>query len=90
MNTWKISTIVLGLAVGLMGRSAWISEAHADTQPKMQRALEALQIAESTLKEASTDKGGHRAKALALTRDAIKEVRAGITFDNQHAGDKTP
>jgi hypothetical protein len=90
MNTWKISTIVLGLVVCFMGRNAWISEAHADAQPKMRRALEALQLAESTLKEASTDKGGHRVKALALTRDAIKEVRAGIAFDNEHDGEKQP
>lgn len=49
-----------------------------DDQPRMQAALEALRQAEKQLQDAAHDKGGHRVKALALTRDAIKQVEAGM------------
>ena len=54
-----------------------------DDQTHMQAALDALKQAEQHLQEAKHDKGGHRAKALALTRDAIKHVELGMK-----AGDK--
>jgi hypothetical protein len=47
-------------------------------QPHMQAALNALENAKASLNKATPDKGGHRAKALDLVRDAIDEVKKGI------------
>jgi hypothetical protein len=47
-------------------------------QPHMQAALTALESARSNLDRASADKGGHRAKAIDLVKDAISEVKKGI------------
>ena len=54
------------------------NHAIAPDQPHMQAALDALQSARSNLDKASADKGGHRAKAIDLVKEAIDEVRAGI------------
>jgi hypothetical protein len=53
-------------------------------QPHMREALDALHLAERELSQATHDKGGHRAKALRLVRDAIREAEAGVRFDNRH------
>ncbi|MEO8699786.1 MAG: hypothetical protein ABI867_07070 [Kofleriaceae bacterium] len=84
-NPWKLTSFALValLAAGI-GRDAYVSSASADVQPKMQSALESLRAAKSSLQDATTDKGGHRAKALALTNQAIDQVQAGIKFDNKH------
>jgi len=50
----------------------------------MQAALEALRTAQRQLSQATNDKGGHRAKAEALVRDAIVQVEKGIAFDRRH------
>jgi len=47
-------------------------------QPHMQNALTALENAKDSLEKATTDKGGHRVKALDYVKDAIKEVKNGI------------
>jgi hypothetical protein len=47
-------------------------------QPHMQTALDALKSAKNNLDRATPDKGGHRAKALDLVKDAIDEVKKGI------------
>lgn len=47
-------------------------------QPHMTAALAALESAKNNLERASADKGGHRAKALDLVKDAISEVKKGI------------
>ena len=69
-----------GSSVGVVG----MNSASADPQPKMQTALAELKAAAKSLAEANHDKGGHRAKALELTRSAIDQVEAGIKFDNRH------
>ena len=48
-------------------------------QPRMEAALSALEKAKVELDAALPDKEGHRVKAIALVKDAIAEVRAGIT-----------
>lgn len=58
--------------------------AFAEKQPMMRNALEKLEDARKNLENATADKGGHRVKALALVNDAIKEVKAGIEFDNKN------
>lgn len=47
-------------------------------QPHMQNALTALENAKDSLEKATTDKGGHRVKALGFVKDAIDEVKKGM------------
>ena len=47
-------------------------------QPHMQNALTALESAKDSLNKATTDKGGHRNKAIDYVKDAISEVKKGI------------
>jgi len=47
-------------------------------QPHMQAALAHLQGAKAELQDATTDKGGHRVRAIALVNQAIGEVEAGM------------
>ena len=47
-------------------------------QPHMTAALAALESAKNNLERATADKGGHRARALDLVKDAIDEVKKGI------------
>lgn len=47
-------------------------------QPHMEAALNALLTAQTELKVAEHNKGGHRAKALDLVDRAIQQVRLGI------------
>jgi len=50
----------------------------------MRMALDNLQAAKAQLESATSDKGGHRMKALALTNEAIEQVKKGIAFDNKN------
>ena len=83
-NPWKLTSFALIalLAAGL-GRDAF-STAAAEPQPRMQQALQELRSAAASLEAATHDKGGHRTKALELTRAAIGQVEAGIRYDNKH------
>ena len=67
------------LAVGVAAVAAAPGEALAD-QANMRNALASLEDARRYLQQANTGKGGHRAKALELTSQAIGEVREGIRF----------
>jgi uncharacterized membrane protein (DUF106 family) len=58
--------------------------AYAPDQPRMQAARADLQKARAELRHATTDKGGHRARAVGYVDSAISEVEAGIRFDRQH------
>lgn len=83
MNPWKVSTVVFA---GLFAASLSLSQtpsAEAEKQPHMKLALGHLKKAALQLDKASTDKGGHRAKALELTREALEQVNKGIAFDNK-------
>ena len=84
-NPWKLTSFALiAMLVGVLGNGAMVAPASADVQPKMQQALAELKDAQTALEAADRDKGGHRAKALSLTKSAILEVEKGITFDNKH------
>jgi hypothetical protein len=54
------------------------NHATAPDQPHMQAALDALESARNNLDKAEADKGGHRANAIQLVKDAIAEVKMGI------------
>jgi hypothetical protein len=47
-------------------------------QPHMQQALDHLRQAKGNLEAATTDKGGHRRKAIGYVDDAIDQVKKGI------------
>jgi len=71
------------LLVVTLGSGFYAGRVSAD-QPHMQAALTHLRQARESLDRATADKGGHRARAIALVNDAIKEVEAGISFDRRH------
>ena len=83
-NPWKLTSFALiALVAAGLGRGAVMS-ASAEPQPKMRQALDELRAAAASLEAADRDKGGHRAKALELTRAAIVQVETGIRYDNRH------
>ena len=53
-------------------------------QPRMQEALTQLQIARDNLQKASSNKGGHRERALELVNQAINQVQQGEAFSAGH------
>lgn len=79
-NPWKLTSFALAAA---LAAATLVPDVTAEPQPKMRQALDNLRDAQRALEQASHDKGGHRAKALQLTRQAIDEVQAGIRFDNR-------
>jgi hypothetical protein len=83
-NPWKLTTLLFaGVLAASIGRGA-VNTASAEPQPVMRTALDDLRAAAQALEHADRDKGGHRAKALELTRGAIAQVEAGMRFDNRH------
>ncbi len=56
----------------------------AQHQPHMANAMVALREARKQLVEAKGDKGGHRAKALAMIDDAMRQVHEGVEFADHH------
>ena len=61
---------------------------NANSEPNMAAALRHLQQAEDALEKATPNKGGHREKALELTRQARAQVEQGIQYYREHAGEK--
>lgn len=84
VNPWKVSTLALAGALAFVTSANMIRSAEAEDQPHMRAALVTLKTAHEQLEKATADKGGHRVKAMALTAQAIDEVKAGIDFDNKH------
>ena len=69
----KVLVLSTTLAIGAcIGASA--------QQPHMRAALDALRTARSELVAATPNKGGHRARAIALVNQAIDETNAGINY----------
>lgn len=56
------------------------NHANVMDQPHMQAALDLLKSAKRNLESATTDKGGHRKKAIEYVNAAIDEVKKGIDF----------
>lgn len=53
-------------------------------QPFMEKAKTDLEQALNNLKKATSDKGGHRNKAIDLVKEAINEVEKGIKYDRRN------
>ena len=70
-------------AIGLVGATVESADAY---QGNMERALASLYQALGELRQATSNKGGHRAKAMELVSQAIAETQAGIEFANEHGG----
>ena len=75
MTTHK-KTIV-GFAAAAVLAAVMIVQA---AQPHMHESLTLMKSAMAELKSATADKGGHRAKAMGLLKQAMDEVQAGIDF----------
>ncbi|WP_213774857.1 hypothetical protein [Bradyrhizobium sp. dw_78] len=82
-NVLQIAAAGAG-AAALLAASAGGALAY---QGNMERALAELQTALQSLREATPDKGGHKATAIGLIERAMSEVQAGIDFAAQHFGD---
>jgi hypothetical protein len=72
----KAFASVAGLST-MLATGVLVGQATA-AQPHMQNAISALQNARAELAAATPDKGGHRVKAMALTDEAIAQVKAGM------------
>ena len=72
-----IAQVNAGIAYDRRHNHAPLSVSVPD-QPHMTAALAALESAKNNLERATSDKGGHRARALDFIRDAISEVKKGI------------
>ena len=100
MNIWKLSTVGLVVAMGLVvGRDAF-TKADAATagagstatigydwgleQPHMEQALRDLRGARHSLEAAAEHKGGWRMLALKHTDEAIGETERGIEYARHH------
>ena len=83
-NPWKLTSLALVAVLATMIGRDVTNHASAEPQPKRRDALEHLRAAAGSLEAADRDKGGHREKALELTRSAINQVEAGMKFDNRH------
>ena len=70
-------------AIGLLGASANSARAY---QGNMERALASLYQALGELRQATSNKGGHRVKAMELVSQAVAETQAGIEFADEHGG----
>jgi hypothetical protein len=70
-------------AIGLLGATAKSADAY---QGNMERALSSLSEALGSLRESTANKGGHRARAMDLVRQAMDETQAGIAFADEHGG----
>jgi hypothetical protein len=80
----KLAAGILTLAFA----AALVPTVRAENQPHMKAALEALRRAKQELQQAERDKGGHREKALQATDNAIRQVQAGINYDEKHESRK--
>lgn len=61
-----------------------MAQQNAKHEPHMAAALEHLRQAEEELEKATPNKGGHREKAMDLTKQAQSQVEQGIQYYDQH------
>jgi hypothetical protein len=83
--------LLVALALGsvtFVGNSAKAAPGGAffvdEDQPHMEAAMQHLRQAQEELERATSDKGGHRVRAIGFIRQAQGEVQAGMHFDDRH------
>lgn len=80
---WRVKAIsYTDQAITRVQKAVWL--ANPDRDPNMVQALSELKNVEKTLLKATGDKGGHRAKALGLVRQAIQETQLGLEYDRKN------
>ncbi len=77
-------SIIRALFLTLILAAGFIAGQLSAAQPQMQSALTNLRQARTNLNRATSDKGGHRERALSLVNDAIDQVEKGIAYDRRH------
>ena len=70
--------LVKAIVILAVAGGAFVAGLAYAAQPHMEAALNALLTAQTELKVAEHNKGGHRVKALELVNSAIAQVQAGI------------
>ena len=80
--TLCIVALTVGVVIGASGM-AWTQGSH----PQITAAQKSLAAAERHLLESSHHYGGHRAKALELTRQARVELRDALEWARAHPGE---
>jgi len=79
-----------GWGRGDWGRGGWSGRWESEEgergegQPNMQAAMQQLRAAQASLQNASSDKGGHRVRAMQLIDQAMREVEEGMRYDERH------
>lgn len=81
-TNFKRSLAASVLAMTLAG--GFVTGRATADQPRMQLALDSLRVAKNQLDQATSDKGGHRTKALKYAKLAIAETERGIVYDRRH------
>lgn len=84
-----LAKMIIGTAAAVTALGATAPAAQA-YQGNMERALSELYAALASLREASSNKGGHRVAAMQLIKQAIAETEAGIEFADEHGGGGAP
>jgi hypothetical protein len=84
-----VTLLVLGLPVPLPAQGSQqsveqVTQANRQHEPHMAAALEHLRQAQQELERATPNKGGHRQKAIDLTKQAESQVEQGIQYYDQH------
>lgn len=74
--------LAFGVVIGVAG-SAWTAEPH----PHIHAAMRDLARADKQLSEAVHHYGGHRVKALELTKGAETELREAFEWARAHPGE---
>ena len=83
-NPWKLTTLILALALAGSLGAPLVTSAAADKvrQPHMEAALTATNTALRQLEKATPDKAGHRVKAIDHLKAGRDEIQAGIAAGN--------
>jgi len=63
-----------------------VARENSQREPHMSAALEHLRQAQEELQKSSPTKGGHRERAMELTKQAMSQVEQGIQYYNTHKG----
>jgi hypothetical protein len=80
------SVLSAALALPLVG-SLTARAGETGPQPEMHAAIKSLENAKKHLASATSDKGGHRGKAMRLIDQAVAHVQQGIEYDRKHGKD---